>query len=70
MFDIGFWEIIVIAIVALLVVGPDKLPGLIKGFPNRRRRSGQVEEMDATGISEPNESGGEDFLTRKRKRTL
>ena len=30
MFDIGFWEIIVIAIVALLVVGPDKLPGLIK----------------------------------------
>ena len=30
MFDIGFWEIIVIAIVALLVVGPDKLPGLIR----------------------------------------
>ncbi len=30
MFDIGFREIIVIAIIALLVVGPDKLPGLIK----------------------------------------
>lgn len=30
MFDIGFWEIIVIAIVALLVVGPDKFPGLIR----------------------------------------
>lgn len=30
MFDIGFWEIMIIAIVALLVVGPDKLPGLIK----------------------------------------
>ena len=30
MFDIGFWEIIVIAIVALLVVGPDRLPGLIR----------------------------------------
>ena len=30
MFDIGFWEIILIAIVALLVVGPDKFPGLIR----------------------------------------
>ena len=30
MFDIGFWEIIIIAVVALLVVGPDKLPGLIR----------------------------------------
>ena len=26
MFDIGFWELVIIAIVALLVVGPDKLP--------------------------------------------
>ena len=30
MFDIGFWELIIIAIVALLVVGPDRLPGLIR----------------------------------------
>jgi sec-independent protein translocase protein TatB len=30
MFDIGFWEIILVGIVALLVVGPDKFPGLIK----------------------------------------
>lgn len=30
MFDIGFWEIILIAIVALVVVGPDKFPGLIR----------------------------------------
>ena len=30
MFDIGFWEIILVAIVALLVVGPDKFPGLIR----------------------------------------
>jgi sec-independent protein translocase protein TatB len=26
MFDVGFWELTVIAIVALLVVGPEKLP--------------------------------------------
>lgn len=30
MFDIGFWELIIIGVVALLVVGPDKLPGLIR----------------------------------------
>jgi len=30
MFDIGFWEIALIGIVALLVVGPEKLPGLAR----------------------------------------
>ena len=30
MFDIGFWELIVIAIVALLVIGPDRLPGFAR----------------------------------------
>ncbi len=30
MFDIGFWEIAVIAVVALLVVGPEQLPGLLR----------------------------------------
>lgn len=30
MFDIGFWELLVIAVVALLVIGPDKLPGLAR----------------------------------------
>lgn len=30
MFDVGFWELVVIGVVALLVVGPDKLPGLAR----------------------------------------
>lgn len=30
MFDIGFWELMVVAVIALLVVGPDKLPGLVR----------------------------------------
>ena len=30
MFDIGFWEFSLIAIVALVVVGPDKLPGMLR----------------------------------------
>lgn len=29
MFDIGFWEILIIGVVALLIVGPDRLPGLV-----------------------------------------
>lgn len=30
MFDVGFWEIGLIAIVALLVVGPERMPGMIR----------------------------------------
>lgn len=41
MFDIGFWEIAVIAVVALLVVGPDEFPSLVRnmaGWVGRLRR--------------------------------
>lgn len=30
MFDIGFWELLIIAIVALIVVGPEKLPRMVR----------------------------------------
>ena len=30
MFDISFWELVVVAVVALLVAGPERLPGLIR----------------------------------------
>ena len=30
MFDIGFWELALIGVVALLVVGPDRLPALAR----------------------------------------
>ena len=30
MFDIGFWELLLIAIVALVVVGPERLPKLLR----------------------------------------
>jgi sec-independent protein translocase protein TatB len=29
-FDIGFWELLLIAVVALVVVGPERLPKLIR----------------------------------------
>jgi sec-independent protein translocase protein TatB len=31
MFDVGFWELALIGLIALLVVGPEKLPGLARG---------------------------------------
>lgn len=30
MFDIGFWELILIAVIALLVIGPEQLPGFVR----------------------------------------
>lgn len=30
MFEIGFWELVVIGVVALIVVGPEQLPGLAR----------------------------------------
>lgn len=30
MFDVGFWELVIIAAVSLLVAGPEKLPGMIR----------------------------------------
>jgi len=30
MFEIGFWEIVLIFLVALIVVGPERLPGLVR----------------------------------------
>lgn len=30
MFDIGFWELAIIGVVALIVVGPERMPGLAR----------------------------------------
>ncbi len=30
MFDVGFWELAIIGVVALVIVGPDRLPGLAR----------------------------------------
>lgn len=46
MFDIGFWELLLVGIVALLVLGPERLPGAIRST-SRTLRS--VKQM-ATGF--------------------
>lgn len=41
MFDIGFWELVVIGVVTLLVVGPDEFPTVVRkigGWVNDVRR--------------------------------
>lgn len=30
MFDVGFWELVIIGVVGLLVIGPDKLPAVAR----------------------------------------
>lgn len=34
MFDVGFWELLIIALLALLVLGPERLPGIVKTAGN------------------------------------
>jgi len=48
MFDIGFWEILVIGVIALLVLGPERLPGAIRSAVNTIR---SVKSM-ATGFKQ------------------
>ena len=41
MFDVGFWELVIIAVISLLVAGPEKLPGMVRDGSrifNRLRR--------------------------------
>src|SRR5690606_36369009 len=32
MFDIGFWELMVVAVIGLLVIGPERLPGALRSL--------------------------------------
>ena len=34
MFDIGFWELALIMLLALLIVGPERLPGMVSTIGN------------------------------------
>ena len=63
MFDVGFWEISLIAIVALVVVGPERLPSLVNEagkWAGRARatardlkydlqRQAEIDELDKLG---------------------
>ncbi len=62
MFDIGFSELILCAIVALLVFGPEKLPALLRDVSAFRRQVSQLwgnarqslqKELDAVTADKP-----------------
>ena len=42
MLDIGFWELVLIGIVALVVLGPDKLPGAVRSVASVMRNVRQT----------------------------
>lgn len=61
MFDIGFWELLIIAVVLLLVMGPERLPEVAKqaAFLVRKARQGMYRlrsemqgELDGTPFSD------------------
>jgi sec-independent protein translocase protein TatB len=42
MFDISFWELVVVGVIALLVVGPEKLPLLVRDVSKWARKIRRV----------------------------
>jgi len=42
MFDISFWELVVVGVIALLVVGPEKLPVLVRDVSKWARKIRRV----------------------------
>ncbi len=48
MFDIGFWELLVVGVLALLILGPERLPGAMRSTINTIRSVRNV----ATGFKQ------------------
>jgi len=76
-FDVGFWELLIIALLALLVLGPEKLPGIVKTAGNWAGRAKfmarslrmQVEQEMAREIEAKREAeAAADTAERKKKR--
>jgi len=74
MFDIGFWELLLILLVALLVIGPERLPGAARtaGLWVRRARAlvnlvrDEVDrQMDAESTSPDTQESDEDRASRE-----
>ncbi len=72
MFDIGFWELGLIGIVALLVVGPEKMPAMIR---TAGQWAGQVQriardlrrEIDLEAQTEEYRALNRDFLAEDKR---
>lgn len=71
MFGIGFTEIIIVAVIALLVFGPEKLPELTRKvgrFSGQlKRTSDQVRKEIYNSIHEPAQEITKEFSQTKRE---
>ncbi|HYW92897.1 MAG TPA: Sec-independent protein translocase protein TatB [Gammaproteobacteria bacterium] len=59
MFDVGFWELVVVALVTLIVVGPERLPGLARTAGAWLRRMRVFMQTVKDDIDREMEEGGE-----------
>lgn len=74
MFDMGFWEVLVISVLALLVLGPERLPGAVRstiktirtikntanGFKNEVEQQLRIHELHEN-LKKAEESGLKDL---------
>ncbi len=63
MFDIGFWELVLIGVIALLVVGPDRLPGIARATGKWAGRASRV-------VSNMKQEIDRELAAEELKRTL
>lgn len=52
MFDIGFWEIALIGIIALIIVGPDEFPALVRNVSRWIKKARSFVQSTKAGISQ------------------
>lgn len=72
MFDIGFWEIALIGVVALLVVGPERMPQLIRTTGQWIGRVQRIarelrNELEREANSKEFQALNQDFLAEDRR---
>lgn len=52
MFDIGFWELIVIGVLSLIILGPDKMPTAIRSVRGWMRSAREISQNIKSEINE------------------
>jgi sec-independent protein translocase protein TatB len=74
MFNLGFWEMVVLAGIALIVVGPEKLPGLARSigkFVNDLKRTTNTIASDITdAVDEENFLNSDKAKKQKKEESL